>query len=77
MPPTLESLGIDRLSAADRRELAEAILESIPEEERATSTLSPEFAAELLRREADSILHPEDSYSWEEVKASARLKAGL
>ena len=77
MPPTLESLGIDRLSAADRRGLAEAILESISEQDLATSTHSPEWIAELLRREAEDDLYPDETFSWEEVKASARLKAGI
>ena len=77
MPPTLQSLGIDCLSADDRRELAEAILESIPEATPFTGALSPEWTAELLRREAEDELYPDETFSWEEVKASGRSKAGL
>ena len=77
MTPTLQSLGIDRLSADDRRELAEAILESIPETTPVTDAPSPEWTAELLRREAEDELYPDETSSWEEVKASGRSKAGL
>ena len=61
MAPTLESLGIDRLRVADRRQLVDAILESIGDEEPAEHRLSPEWVAELLRRAKEAELHPEDS----------------
>ena len=54
MSPTLQELGIDRLSAEDRLSLAEAILESIAHE--ADQAALPESQRkELERRLADSI----------------------
>ena len=58
MSPTLQELGIDRLSAEDRLSLAEAIWESVAQE--AEQAPLPEGQRkELERRLADSIAHPE------------------
>lgn len=72
MPPTLESLGIDRLSVDDRLELAEAIWESVAAE-------SDEFALtaaqeqDLQRRVAAYEADSKSGSSWDDVKA--RLQA--
>jgi putative addiction module component (TIGR02574 family) len=74
MSPTLQELGIDRLSAEDRLSLAEAILESIARE--AEQAPLPEGQRkELERRLADSIARPEAVTPWEEIKARALARA--
>jgi len=56
MPTMIERLGIDRMTVAEKRELVERILESIPEEatpempaDPATNRITPEEAAEWLK----------------------------
>jgi len=74
MSPTLESLGIDQLSAEDRLALAEAIWESVAREvER--QPLSAAERNELERRLADSIARPDAVTPWEEIKARALARA--
>jgi putative addiction module component (TIGR02574 family) len=58
MPPTLEDLGIDQMSAEDRLSLAEAIWESVAREAEAAPLLAAQWA-ELERRLADSIARPD------------------
>ena len=74
MPPTLEELGIDRLSAEDRLSLAEAIWESVARElER--EPLPEAQRQELERRLADSIARPDAVTPWEVIKARALARA--
>ena len=70
MPPTLEDLGIDRLSVADRILLAQAIWDSIP-----ADNLPPALTAaqrqELDRRLADAEANPDDVVPWEQIRDEA------
>ncbi|MFO0802380.1 MAG: addiction module protein [Gemmataceae bacterium] len=75
MSPTMEELGIDRLSREDRLLLAHEILESVVDEEPG-STLTPEKRAELRRRMQDHLENPDDVVPWEEVKAELVAKYG-
>lgn len=70
MSPTLEALGIDRLSAEDRLALAEAIWESVAREAE-QAPLSEGQRRELERRLADSIARPDAVTPWEVIKERA------
>jgi putative addiction module component (TIGR02574 family) len=74
MPPTLEELGIDRLSAEDRLSLAEAIWESVVKEME-SAPLPEAQRKELERRLADSIARPDAVTPWEVIKARALARA--
>ncbi len=68
MSPTLQSLGIDRLSVAERLRLVEEIWDSISESP--DELPIPEWhRQELDRRLAACKANPEAGSSWEEVKA--------
>lgn len=67
--PTLQELGIDRLSVSERIALVQEILDSIATEQ--PQPLSDAKRAELSRRLADSIANPDDGVPWEQVKAAA------
>lgn len=72
--PTLQELGLDRLSAEDRLVIAEAIWDSVAQEiER--SPLTEAQRRELERRLADSIAHPDAVTPWELVRARALARA--
>lgn len=70
MPPSLQELGIDRLSVEDRAALAEAIWESVAREVEREPLLEAQ-RQELERRLADSIARPNAVTPWEVVKARA------
>ena len=72
MSPTLESLGIDRLSVAERIELAEAIWDSVATEAD-DFALTADQEQDLRRRVAAYEADPKAVSSWDDVKA--RLKA--
>lgn len=74
MPPTLQELGIDRLSAEDRLSLAEAIWQSVALEVEQAPVPEAQLK-ELERRLADSIARPDAVTPWEEVKARALARA--
>jgi putative addiction module component (TIGR02574 family) len=74
MPPTIQELGIDRLSAEDRLAVADAIWDSVAREIE-ESPLTASQRAELERRLANSIAHPEAVTTWETVKARALARA--
>lgn len=74
MPPTLQELGIDRLSADDRLALAEAIWDSVAQEAE-QAPLTETQRKELERRLADSIARPDAVTPWEVVKAQALARA--
>ena len=70
MPPTLESLGIDRLSVEDRVALATAIWDSIADDT-PTPLITDAQRRELDRRLTDHAENPENVVPWEQVKAEA------
>jgi putative addiction module component (TIGR02574 family) len=74
MAPTIQELGLDRLSADDRLAVAEAIWDSVALETE-SARLSPAQRAELERRLADSIARPEAVTPWEVIKARALARA--
>lgn len=74
MAPTLQELGIDRLSAEDRLALAEALWESVSQETE-QAPLSETHIRELERRLAESIKHPDAVIPWEEIRARALARA--
>jgi len=75
MPPTLATLGIDRLSVDDRIALVGAIWDSVADEiEKAPVTEAQR--KELERRLADSHAHPDAVTPWETIKARALERAG-
>ena len=74
MAPTIQQLGLDRLSPEDRLTLAEAIWESVARDVEA-APLSAAQRAELERRLSDSIARPEAVTAWEAVKARALARA--
>ena len=68
---SLKSLGVDRLSVAERLVLVEELWDSIA----ASTPISDAQRTELDRRLADHKANPNDVVPWEEVKSSitARL----
>lgn len=70
MNPTIETLGIDRLSIEDRLSLLNAIWDSISEQE-AGSLPTPAQRRELDRRLAEHEASPDDVIPWERIKAEA------
>ncbi len=72
MAPTIQELGLDRLSPVDRLSVAEAIWDSVASEAEAVAVALPSTQQEELeRRLADSIARPEAVTAWEEIKARA------
>jgi putative addiction module component (TIGR02574 family) len=68
MSPTIESLGIDKLSVDERLELADAIQESVAAEiEKAP--LSEAQKQEIEKRLARHRANPDAARSWDEVEA--------
>ena len=74
MLPTIQELGLDRLSPEDRLAVAEAIWDSVAREVEAAPIPSAQ-RAELERRLADSIARPDAATPWEVVKARALARA--
>jgi putative addiction module component (TIGR02574 family) len=70
MLPTLQSLGIDRLSVADRLRLVEAIWDSIAAEVERTPVTEAE-RQEIDRRLAAHRASPQAAVPWEQVEAEA------
>jgi putative addiction module component (TIGR02574 family) len=70
MAPTLQALGIDRLSIDDRIALATAIWDSIAAEPHPPLLTEPQ-RLELERRLADHAANPHDVVPWEQIKAEA------
>jgi len=68
MGPTMEDLGIDRLSAEDRLALALEIWESLGADIPG-SRLTAEQRAELARRDAEMDANPGRPMTWEHVRA--------
>ncbi len=70
MAPTLQSLGIDRMSIEDRIALATAIWDSIAAEPH-PPLLTEAQRQDLDRRLAEHASNPDDVVPWEQVKAEA------
>lgn len=70
MAPSLQALGIDRLSVEDRIALATAIWDSIAAEAH-PPLLTEAQRRELAHRRADHAANPNDVVPWEQVKADA------
>jgi putative addiction module component (TIGR02574 family) len=75
MSPTLEELGIDKLTVKQRIALAQEILDTVVAEP-PTSTFSEEKRQELRRRLADHAAKPDDVVPWEQVEAEALARFG-
>lgn len=76
MTPTIDLSAILALPVEQRRAIAEAIIDTLPETE-PDEALSEELKAELDRRLADYRANPDRGVPWEEVyaKAIARIKS--
>jgi putative addiction module component (TIGR02574 family) len=72
---TLEALGIDRLSVAERIALVQAIWDSIAAEPDA-APLTDAQRQELERRANDDDANPDDTVPWEQAKAEALARWG-
>lgn len=74
MAPTLESLGIDKLTIDEKVELAHAILDRVAEEVE-KAPLTDAQKREIDRRLANHRANPGAARSWDEVEAEllARL----
>ncbi|HKB36649.1 MAG TPA: addiction module protein [Gemmataceae bacterium] len=70
MAPSLQKLGIDKLSIEDRLALIQAIWDSIATEPH-PPLLTEAQRQELERRLAAHEANPEDVIPWEQVKAEA------
>lgn len=68
--PTLEALGIDRMTVGERLALVQDILDSVAADQ-PRSPLSAAKKADLARRIADADANPDDVVPWEEVEAAA------
>jgi len=73
MIPSLQELGLDALSPADRLALAEALWDSVHETQ-TSEQISPAVRAELERRAALSDAEPTRGVAWESVRAAARAR---
>lgn len=73
MSPTLESLGIDKLSIDERVSLAHAILESV-EKEAENAPLTESQKREIDRRLAAHAADPGSAIPWEVIEAKFRAR---
>ena len=72
---TLERLGIDRMSPAERIALVQEILDSVAADQ-PRPPLSETKRRELDRRLADAAANPDDGVPWDEVEAAALKRFG-
>jgi putative addiction module component (TIGR02574 family) len=73
MTTTLQALGSDRMSEAERIELALAIWESLGDAAPA-GPLSPDQRADLARRAAELDANPGIALTWEQIRASVERR---
>ncbi|MFO0821751.1 MAG: addiction module protein [Gemmataceae bacterium] len=73
MVPSLQELGLDTLSPAERLALAEALWDSVYEAQ-AAEPINPVVRAELERRVALAEADPSRGVLWEAVRAAARAR---
>jgi putative addiction module component (TIGR02574 family) len=71
MTPTSDDSGINRLSVAERIDLALRIWESLGPD-LPMPVLTPEQRAELRRRDAELEANPAMGLTWDEIKKSVR-----
>jgi putative addiction module component (TIGR02574 family) len=69
MSPTIQELGIDRLSAEQRIAIALEIWESLGEE-RPVGQLSDQQREELARRSAELDANPGIALTWEQIRSN-------
>lgn len=77
MPPSLQELGLDRLSIEDRMAVADALWDSVEAEDAALPVaddepLTPELEALIDRRLAEREANPSAGVPWEVVEARLR-----
>ena len=72
MTATLQQLGIDRMTVAERLALAQEILDTVAAEQ-PRPPLSEAKRQELDRRLADAVANPADGVPWAQVEALARF----
>jgi putative addiction module component (TIGR02574 family) len=75
MAPTLESLGIDRLTTTEKIALVQAIWDNIARSGD-RPWLTDELRRELDRRVAEHEANPDDVIPWEQVLAEALARLG-
>jgi putative addiction module component (TIGR02574 family) len=75
MTPTVQALGIDKLSADEQLALVRAIWDHIAASG-PIPRLSDAQRQELRRRVADDEASPDDVIPWEQVRAEARKRTG-
>jgi putative addiction module component (TIGR02574 family) len=73
MNPTMQDLGIDRLTPEQRIALALEIWESLGDD-RPRGRLTDEQRAELARRDAELDANPGIALTWEQIRASIEAK---
>lgn len=71
---TLQRLGIDRMTVAERLALVQDILDTVAAEQ--PVPLSEAKRKELDRRVADADANPNNVVPWEQVKAAALARFG-
>ena len=75
MPPTLQALGLDRLSPDEQLDLVHALWNHIAATH-SRPMLSDAQRQELRRRAAEDDISPNDVVPWEQVRAEARARHG-
>jgi putative addiction module component (TIGR02574 family) len=73
MPITIDMAPLLALPADERREIAEALYDSVHQAD-GPPELTEELKAELERRMAHLDAHPEDLIPWEQVRDAARAR---
>lgn len=74
MMPTLESLGLDRLTTEERIHVAMELWDSVPESA-ASKGLTREQVEDLDQRLAEHEANPDDVIPWEQVRADLLVRA--
>jgi putative addiction module component (TIGR02574 family) len=79
MTVDLKALGLDKLTKAEKKALAKALMADVkgPAEIPPGYELTDAQRAELDRRIADLKANPDDYVTWEEVQASVRKRLGI
>ena len=65
-----------RLPVNERRELVEQAVDSLSDVPMLDPEMTPELRAELDRRHAHFLAHPDDAVSWDEVSRKMRKRHG-
>lgn len=75
VPITIDMTPLLTLPPAERLAIAEALYDSVPEEELPPYELSDELKAELDRRLEEHRANPDDVIPWEEIKRESLARA--